>query len=235
MFGFNRASSYQRPLKLGVIAAAIVLAMAGCVKFPGESDKPPRLYVLTPKKEFAKNLPNVKWQLLVETPVAAAGLSTARIALQDSPIQLRYFQHATWTDFAPKMVQALIIESFEDSGRIVSVGREQIGLRADFVMKSELREFQAEYENVLPEDATLGPKDKPPWVRVRIGAKLVKMPQREIVAARIFEHRVRSKSNTMIEIIRAFNGASGKVLKSLVEWALKTGEKHQSKRRFSRN
>ena len=37
-------------------------------------------------------------------------------------------------------LQTLIIESFENSGRIVAVGRESVGLRADFTLKTELRE-----------------------------------------------------------------------------------------------
>ncbi len=132
------------------LSVLLAIGLAACVDIPGVKEAPPRLYVLTPKSTYPANLPTVDWQLLVETPVSAAGLSSARIALQDSPIELRYFDNANWTDFAPKMVQSLIIESFENSGKIVSVGREQIGLRSDFVLKTELREFQAEYEEPIP-------------------------------------------------------------------------------------
>lgn len=207
---------------------------AGCVELPGSKTKAPRLYVLTPKSTFDKKLPVVQWQLLVDTPVAPAGLSTARIAMQDSPYELRYFQHANWTDFAPQMVQALVIESFENSNRIVSVGREQIGMRSDFQLKSELREFQAEYGRRMPPDTTtLGPKEPPPWARVRINVKLVKMPQREIVATQTFERRVRARANKMADIIEAFDTALGKVLKSMVSWTLKSGVAHKKKSRAS--
>ena len=214
---------------LGVLLAAFV---SGCVELPGAKTKPPRLYVLTPKSTFSKDLPTVDWQLLVDTPIAPAGLSTARIAMQDSPYELRYFQDANWTDFAPQMVQALIIESFENSKRIVSVGREQIGMRADFLLKTELREFQAEYDRRLaPGTTSLGPGEIPPWARVRLNMKLVKMPQREIVAARTFERRIQAKTNTMADIIEAFDTALGKVFKSMVGWALQAGEAHQKMRR----
>ena len=215
-----------------LLVTAMCLAFVACVELPGSKDEPPRLYVLTPKSTFPKDLKTVKWQLLVESPISPAGLNTARIALQDSPIELRYFQLANWTDFAPKMVQALIIESFENSGRIVSVGREQIGLRSDFVLKTELREFQAEYDQRLPDGTKdLGPSAAAPWARVRINIKLVKMPQREIVATQTFERRVRAKANTMSEIIGAFDAALGRTLKSIVVWTLKTGEKRKTTRR----
>lgn len=224
--------SFARPFLSVVCAAFAFVMLASCVELPGANDAPPRLYVLTPKSTFPKDMPSVKWQLLVETPNSPAGLNTARIALQDSPVELRYFRQATWTDFGPKMVQSLMIESFENSGRIVSVGREQIGLRSDFVLKSDLREFQAEYDSTIPADATaLAANYSAPWARVRINLKLVKMPQREIVATETFERRVRATSNTMTDIIAAFDDALGKALKSAVVWTLKTGEKYKSLRR----
>jgi cholesterol transport system auxiliary component len=203
-----------------------VAGLSGCVDFPGVGEAPPRLYVLTPKSTYPDNLPSVDWQLLVETPISPAGLGTARIALQDSPIELRYFEFANWIDFAPKMVQALIIESFENSGKIVSVGREQIGLRSDFVLKTDLREFQAEYEERLPSGTReLGPNASPPWVHVRLNVKLVKMPQREIVAQQTFDRRVRAQENRMSAIIDAFDDALGKTLKAVVVWTIETGVK----------
>jgi cholesterol transport system auxiliary component len=224
--------SYARPFLSSLCAVFVFAAVSSCVEFPGVNDAPPRLYVLTPKSTFPKDMPAVKWQLLVETPNSPAGLNTARIALQDSPVELRYFRKANWTDFGPKMVQSLMIESFENSGRIVSVGREQIGLRSDFVLKSDLREFQAEYDGAIPVDATaLAATHSAPWARVRVNLKLVKMPQREIVATETFERRVRATANTMTDIIAAFDEALGKTLKSAVVWTLKTGEKYKSRRR----
>ena len=58
----------------------------------------------------------------------------------------------------------LLVESFENTGKIVAVGRQAIGLRSDFNLKSELREFQAEYFGGA----------KIPTVRVRINTKLIK-------------------------------------------------------------
>lgn len=220
----------RRRLLFFALVIALGAITGGCVELPGSKTKPPRLYVLTPKSTFAKNLPAVRWQLLIDKPVAPAALSTARIAMHDSPYELRYFQHANWTDFAPQMVQALIIESFENSNRIISVGREQIGMRSDFQLKTELREFQAEYDRQMPPDTTsLGPKEAPPWARVRINAKLIKMPHREIIATRTFDRRLRAKANTMADIIESFDTALGKVLKAMVGWTLKTGEAHRKR------
>lgn len=220
---------FGRRIVLLLCIAGLAGGLSACIDFPLTRDSAPRLYVLTPKSTYPADLEKVTWQLLIDAPLSPAGLSTSRIALQDSPIELRYFSNASWTDFAPQMVQALIVESFENSGKIVSVGREQIGLRSDFLLKTELREFQAEYEERIPDNATaLGPTASPPWARVRINAKLVQMPQREIIAHQTFERRIRAKANTMSDIIDAFDEALGKTLKSMVVWTLETGEKRMA-------
>lgn len=216
----------------GALAVLLLGGLAAACSIPlPAGEPPPRLYVLTPKSTFPPDLPKAEWQVLIEPPISAAGLSTARIALQDSPIELRYFTRANWTDFAPKMVQTLLVESFENSHRIVGVGREQIGLRSDFVLKTELREFQAEYAERLPEDVSvLSPFSTPPSIRVRINAKLVTMPRREIVASENFERVVKAERNSMEAIIGAFDDALGKVLKAVVVWTLENGEKYKPRR-----
>ena len=187
-----------------------VLFLAGC-GLPGFSP-PPQLFTLTPKNTFIDGLPTIADQVLIETPVAAAGLDTGRIALSRSATTLDYFAGVSWTDRAPAMVQTLMVESFENSGRVVSVGRDTIGLRADYVLKSELREFQAEYT---------GPNDpSPPQIHVRINAKLVAMPRRNIEASKTFEALKKARSTSFQDIIAAYDDALGKVLRRLVEWSL---------------
>ena len=210
-------------------AAVLATLLAACVELPGSGD-PSRLYVLTPKSTFPENLPTVDWQLLVEVPISAAGLNTARIAARHSPIELNYIGAANWTDFAPRMVQTLLVESFENSGKIVSVGRETIGLRSDYLLKTEVREFQAEFDGtkIGSAKATATPEN-PPEVRVRINAKLIKMPQRTIIASQTFENLVKSDENSMDSIINSFDEALGKALKDIVVWTLTNGEARWSK------
>lgn len=212
------------------VVALFGLVSACSLELPG-TGAPPRMYVLTPKSTFSDTLPNVDWQLLVEVPQAQAGINTARIALRDSPIEMRYFELSNWTDLAPRMIQTLIVESFENSNRIVAVGREAIGLRADYVLKTELREFQAEFAQRLPQNTEDGIGNvAPPTIRVRINAKLIKMPRRAIVASKNFEFLIDAKENSMEEIIGAFDTALGKTMRRMVEWTLTVGEKNDDPR-----
>jgi cholesterol transport system auxiliary component len=54
---------------------------------PGQAP-PPSLYRLTPKSTFGEDLPTVNWQLVVEAPVANAGLNTTRVTLRTTATQL---------------------------------------------------------------------------------------------------------------------------------------------------
>ncbi len=191
----------------GVLAAlGGALTLGGCEILP-KVGTPTDLYTLTPKTSFGNDLPQVNWQLIVELPVAAAALDTVRIALQHTPYTLEYYARAAWTDNAPAMVQTLIIESFESTGRILAVGREAIGLRPDFILKTDLREFQAIYY----ETETLAPN-----ILVRMNAKLVQMPERRIVSSHTFDHRTPAASDSFKDIIEAFDVALGRVIKNIV-------------------
>ena len=112
--------------------------LAGCGALPG-GGPPADMFTLTPKNTFDAGLPSVDWQLVVEEPSAAGGLQVQNIALRTRAIELQYFAGARWTERAPRMVQTLLVESFENSGKIVAVGRQTIGLRSDFNLKIELR------------------------------------------------------------------------------------------------
>jgi len=193
-------------------------ALGGCqVGRLLEEPTPPRLFTLTPATEFAAGLPRVRWQLLVETPLANTGIDTTRVALEQNGNQLTYFARANWVDTAPEMIQLLLVESFENSNRIVAVGREASGLRSDFVLKSDLRDFQADYGQGLPGQTA-------PVVKVRMTAKLVRMPRRVIVAGDTFQAEVRAASPALADVVTAFDRAMDSVLRLMVEWTLRQGE-----------
>lgn len=201
-------SGFARAAVRGMCGAALLLGLAACSTL---NPTAPHLYTLTPRASVAAG-PKADWQLLVETPAAAAGIDTPRIALARSPTSLDYFADVSWADRAPNMVQGLIVQTFEDSGRIVSVGRDTVGLRSDYVLKSELRDFQAEY-------ATPGAA-MPDRVHVRLSAKLVAMPRRTIEAGETFEASAPVRGRSFTDVIAAFDQALGQVTGELVGWSL---------------
>lgn len=197
----------------GVGLVALAAGLTGCRGFPFGA--PPALYTLSPKSTFPPGIPTVDWQLLVETPASQAGLDTVRVAITNRPLSLDYFADVAWVERAPAMVQTLILESFENSGSILSIGRETSGLRADYILKTELREFQVEtYETPRPH------------VLVRLNAKLVRIPGRVIIGSENFDAYQEVPSDPFDSVVRTFDDCLGKVLKDLVEWTLVVGQQN---------
>lgn len=202
--------SDRRRLLTGLLMGATALSLSGCGSIFKAATTTPNLYTLTPKNTFAPGR-KVDWQLVIEEPLASRALDTDYIALMPSSTEIKYFDSARWAERAPRMVQTLLVESFENSGRIIAVGRQAVGLKADYNVISELREFQAEYSNGLK---------APPTVHIRLNAKLILQPQQIIVASQTFDTTQPVPSNDMAAIIDAFDNALGRVMKQVVEWVL---------------
>jgi cholesterol transport system auxiliary component len=90
------------------------------------------------------------------------------------------------------------------------VARESIGLRANYVLQSDLRNFEAMYFY-----------GNPPIAHVRLVAKLVRMPDRQIIGVGTFERCVRARADKVPKVVEAFDQALGSVMKRLVAWTLK--------------
>jgi cholesterol transport system auxiliary component len=191
------------------LAVSGCLLLGACAALQLATADPPRLYDLTPKSTFADGLPTVPGRVSVEVPTATAGLNSARIALRPTPTTLEYYAGARWVDVVPVMIQNLLLESLDNTGRIDVLGREVVGVRADLALLTHVREFQAEYD-------TPGA----PLVRVRLQARLIRLPRRLSVAATSEEFTVRASSTSLPAIVEAFDEAFGKALKRIVEWAV---------------
>jgi cholesterol transport system auxiliary component len=186
-------------LTVGACAAALELARPD----------PPRLYDLTPKSTF-DDLPEAEARLSVEVPTATAGLNTARIALRPTSTTLEYYAGARWIDVVPVMVQNLLLESLDNAARLDVVGREVVGIAADYALLTHIREFQAEYGEIGP-----------PRVRVRLQARLVRLPRRTSIAATSEGFTVAARDRSLEAIVAAFDEGLGKALRRVVEWTVR--------------
>jgi cholesterol transport system auxiliary component len=187
--------------RLFILAGGV--ALGGCGVIPRVNNPVP-LYTLSAVTQFDRSLPKVDWQLVVGTPVASADLDTTRIALTRSPGVIEYFAKGAWADYAPILLQDKLIESFEASNAIVSVGRDAVGLRPDYVLQSDLRDFQAEFSGATP------------TAHLRLAAKLVRMPDRRIVANILTEQKVAAAGNSLPQIVDAFDRAAGQAFEDVV-------------------
>jgi cholesterol transport system auxiliary component len=85
-----------------------------------------------------------EFQLVVNEPRAVRSLETDRILVKPGPAQISYYKDAVWSDRLPRLMQARLVEAFQNAGLVSAVGSRADRLDADIEMASELRAFQVE-------------------------------------------------------------------------------------------
>jgi cholesterol transport system auxiliary component len=192
------------------LSSTMALALTGCASLLGLGPAP-HLYRVTLKSTYPANLPHPSGQLLVDVPFAPAGLDTERIALGRSAVSIDYFADSEWIDRVPLVVQTALLDSFESSKAITAIDRESIGLRADLILKTDIRHFEALYDS----------RDGAPEVWVAISARLVDPSGRDVVAQASFDRRKQAHGNDMARIVLAFDDALGGVMEDIVTWTVR--------------
>jgi cholesterol transport system auxiliary component len=93
----------------------------------------------------------------------------------------------------------------------VGVGRDSSGLTPDYLLETELREFEAHYAEA---------DEQPPTAGVSLVAKLVKMPGRQIIGSMHAAEQASAARNDLASIVDAFDTAAGNILAHVVVWTL---------------
>ncbi|MBO9412568.1 MULTISPECIES: ABC-type transport auxiliary lipoprotein family protein [unclassified Ruegeria] len=205
------------------LALLAVAAIAGCTGLGTltQASKPNDLYLLTPKSTFSTSLPRIQRQIVVEEPTATAAVNTDQIAVQPTPLQVQYLPRARWVDRAPLIVQSLLVESYENSGKVAAVGRSIVGLRADYVIVPDLREFQG-IVVAQPDGSSIV------RVEVRMNIKIIDEFEDKIIASDSFQEYVISESDQTPDLVNAFDVALGKTMRDAVEWSVRRIHTHAS-------
>ena len=198
----------RRHLLAGLIAGSVGQSVTGC----GLIGPPPRQFTLTPVADFPRELPPVKWSLVVDEPAAARQIDTSRIALMSGPFQVEYYADVEWTDSAPAMVQLLLVQSFQNTGRLPVVAPSRQTLATDLLLLSNLRKFQVENDASGTPQAT-----------VVFEATLLRMPRRTPVATARFEKATPVDSKSIETVTAAFDASLGNVMRRVVGWTLQEG------------
>jgi cholesterol transport system auxiliary component len=129
-------------MKTIVIAAAAALA-AGCLGGLKDVPPPPVIY-----RVEAPSLPAgapLAADLMVVVAEVAPGLDAPGIAGRWPGGRMDYLAGTRWADALPRLVQAALVESLQDSGRLRSVQSDLGRFRATHTLVVEVRRFEADY------------------------------------------------------------------------------------------
>jgi len=88
-------------------------------------------------------------QVLVPEPTAVRALDTDRIAGRPTPSQYAYLPGAVWSDRLPKLLQARLVQTLQNSGRVRAVAVPGQGLLIDYQIVLDVRAFELTPEGAV--------------------------------------------------------------------------------------
>ncbi|MBV8146386.1 MAG: membrane integrity-associated transporter subunit PqiC [Gammaproteobacteria bacterium] len=136
------AGSLRRTL---LINPPLLMVATACSLLPAPQTA--KIYRLSPlvRDRPGRSTPNT--QLTIELPIASQSLDTNRIALTQGRTQFDYYADAVWTDRLPVLLLTLMVDAFEGDGHIAGVGRNFYDLTHGYLLRTEIREFEAQYQD----------------------------------------------------------------------------------------
>lgn len=201
----------RQPARIA-LALALLGGLAACSPLPPKNSST-RIYAPQPQIAVDASWPQVGWQLSVARPIANPLLDSNRIAVRPEPGQFQVYKNAAWADDAPSLVQNALLRGFEDSRRIIAVGRPGSPLRPDYVLDLDLRHFETVYADAGA-----------PKVRIELQARLIAVRGNRVVAARRFVAEQAPSGVEVPAVAAAFETALGRLVGDVVGWTLVSGE-----------
>ena len=188
---------HNRPAYALLLLAA---GLAGCAILP---QRPSAIYDLTAPTQIPRS-GGTGAQILVPEPSALRALDTDRIAARPSPAQYAYLPGAVWSDLLPKLLQARLMESFQNSGRIRAASIPGQGLLIDYQVVLDVRAFEFTGEGAAAE----------------FSVKLMDDKAGRIVATRVIREVVPLASMDTPTIVAGLDAAMDAAFAEIVSWTL---------------
>lgn len=192
----------------GVLASTIsALLLGGCAI---GATPPPATYDIMAPKVMTLSAPRpAKFQLVVNEPSAVRSLETDRIMVKPANEQISYYKGAAWSDRLPRLLQARMVESFQNAGLVSGVGGRADRIDADLELATQIQSFQVEVGSGSAE------------AHANLHVKVVDGQRGRIVASRSFESRVKTSPDDVGQMVVALNQAFDSVLREMVPWVAK--------------
>ncbi len=146
-------------------------------------------------------------QLLVPEPRALESLSTSKIPVKPTASTLSYYPAVALEDAAPRVIQRVLLDSFQNTGRVKAVGLPGQSLLINYQVVTEVRAFQAETYGV---DSA----------RVELSAKILNDSNGQVVADRIFTSVVPISGDGPDAAAEGLNRATQAMAADMVAWTL---------------
>ena len=172
----------------------------------------PKYYDLATPRSFPPSNKAEKSQLVVLEPTAVVALDTQRIIIDVGTGATAGTDNAQWSDTIPKLLQARIVQSFENSNYLGAVAPPIEGLTADYHLAIDVRSFQVSNGLDVTEQAAVRP-----MAHVAFAAKILGDNGR-IVGSRTFDAVAPAPDLDAAAAAAAIDKAFVKAVTDLVVW-----------------
>lgn len=194
----------SRSGQLALVFAAMSTT-AGCAGFPfGKT--PPDTFELSAPAPVSGPAASRR-QLLVPKPTALKALASNQVVVRTSPSSIQYLSNSQWSDSLPNIVQARLLQAFEDTGRLGGVGRPGDGLAIDDRVLTDIRAFSV---------STVGA----PVANVDVSVRILNDRNGVVRAQKDFRASVPVRGSGNAAFIAALNASFDRVVRDIVAWTL---------------
>jgi cholesterol transport system auxiliary component len=192
-----------RHLATATVLALSAIMLASCLGGGASKDT----YGLSASPEVtgpsAKNR-----QILITEPTALKALDSEQVVIRLSGVEIQYLSKARWGDRLPKLVQAKLVEAFENTGRLGGVGKPGEGLAIDFQVVTDIRAFQIETNGGTT-------------ANIEIFVKLLNDRNGTVRAQQVFRASVPVQGSDNRDYVAGLDRAFAQVSSEVVSWTLK--------------
>lgn len=186
--------------------------MAGCSAISSiqSAAKPLNTFELSPLPAGSVASSRGRRHLEVALPTATGALTSERIVIKPTPLQVQSLPDARWINETTVHVQLLLVRSLANSGRFALVTNSGSGPSPDYLLLTDLRAFQAE---VAGEKVT---------VVIRATMTLLSETDGAVISSRSFSNSVAVADTSAELIVAAFDAAMTQQLIDVVGWLVGT-------------
>jgi cholesterol transport system auxiliary component len=143
-------------------------------------------------------------QVLVPEPSTVRALDTDRIAGRPSPSEYAYLPGAVWSDRLPKLLQARLVQTLQNSGRVSAVAVPGQGLLIDYQIVLDVRAFELTGEGAVAD----------------FSVKVMDDRNGRVKRSRIFRYVIPVTSRGTQAVVAALNQAMEQAFADITDWAL---------------
>lgn len=185
--------------------AVFSLSLGSCALL-GKQEAARETYEISVSPSLSGTAGGTGAQLLIKVPNALKAIDSDRIVVKTGPNTITYLEGAQWSDTVPRMVQAKLVEAFENTDSTGATAKPGDGLVIDYQLIPDIRRFE-----IVDGEAV-----------IEISIKLLRDRTGKVLDSQIFTARAAVRGDDGPAYIEAFDDAFASLASQIIRWVFST-------------